>query len=64
MNKLLQVALILFVVSVIKAEQYTFDEDADAQELMPFEGKDLEELSDAEVRFFYEHFRSFWCPVA
>ena len=52
MNKLLQVALILFVVSVIKAEQYTFDEDADAQELMPFEGKDLEELSDAEVRFF------------
>lgn len=54
MNKLLQVALILSVVSVVKAEQQAFDEDADALELMPFEGKDLEELSDTEVRFVHE----------
>ena len=52
MNKLLQAALILFVVGVIRAEEFTFDEDEDAEEIMPFEGENLEEMFDTEVRMF------------
>ena len=62
MNKLLQAALILFVVGVIRAEEFTFDEDEDAEEIMPFEGEDLEEMFDTEVRMF--PFWCSWCKLA
>ena len=49
MNKLLPAALILFMVGVIRAEEFTFDEVEDAEEIMPFEGEDWEETFDTEV---------------
>ena len=58
MNKLLQVLLVLFVASVIKAEENTFDKDAFVKELMPLEEKDAEELFDTEVTHFVAIFFS------
>lgn len=61
MNKLLQVALILSVVSVIEAEHHSSEDDAEAQELIPLQVKDLKELSDVEVRFVHRFFTVLVC---
>lgn len=67
MNKLLQVAIIVSVVSVIitfttlmlRADHATSKDDAETEELIQFEGKDLEERSVVKVSFVHSFVHRF-----